>query len=77
MYVYIVLWKVGEVYNLHSKYGIILTVAHKIMDRKRELTLQDLDVEGRIVRRICQAHFVATSKSRIVRLLEHFPVKAV
>jgi len=36
MYLYIVLWKLGKVYNLHSKYGIILTVAHKIVDRKRE-----------------------------------------
>jgi hypothetical protein len=36
MYLYTVLWKLGEVYDLHSKYGIILTVAHKIVDRKRE-----------------------------------------
>jgi hypothetical protein len=36
MYLYIVFWKLGEVYNLHAKYGIILAVAHKIVDRKHE-----------------------------------------
>ena len=36
IYSFIVLWKVDEVYSLHSNYGIILTAVHKIVDRKHE-----------------------------------------